>query len=62
MATKITRPAYGLLNSPANPAITSAMNTTADTVVSSAPMMASGWRASASRVVTEKPAFYRLCT
>src|SRR5262245_30369844 len=53
MTTNTTRPAYGFSNSPAKDATTSAMNTTADAVAISAPAMASGWRASASRLVTE---------
>ena len=41
-ATKTTRPAYGLLSNPTATAITSAMNTTAVTVVITTPTMASG--------------------
>ena len=52
MATKTTSPAYGLLSHPASIAITSATNSTADTVVITAPAIASGWRKSASRCVT----------
>src|SRR5262249_51329498 len=40
---------YGLLSSPMSSAMTSAMNTTAEAVVISAPAIASGWRRSASR-------------
>ena len=50
IATKTTRPAYGLVNSPPAAAIGSAMNATADVVVISAPAIASGMaRTSASR-------------
>ncbi len=44
--TKTTRPAYGLENIPITAAIVSPMNTTADTVVITAPAIATGWRMS----------------
>src|SRR5262245_14869386 len=54
MAMKITRPAYGLCsNSPAKIAMVSATNTAPAAVVTSAPTIATGWRASAQRLVTD---------
>ena len=57
---KTTRPEYGFSNSPSNSAITSAMNTTAEAVVISAPAIASGWRASVSNRLTWTR-YLRLC-
>ena len=57
---KTTRPAYGLENIPASIAITSVMNTTADAVVTTAPAIASGWRASVLRLITNVR-YFRLC-
>ena len=60
MATKTTRPAYGLSSIPASMAITRVMNTTADAVVTTAPTIASGWRASALILITNAR-YFRLC-
>src|SRR6185295_543934 len=55
-ATKTTRPAYGLCsNNPATAAMVNAMKTTADAVAITTPTIASGWRASAQRLVTTSP-------
>ena len=56
--TKTRSPAYGWSNHPANSAITSVTNTSPDTVVIAAPMIASGLRASSSGLVTG--AYFRL--
>ena len=61
IAMKITRPAYGLLSIPASMAITSVTNTTADTVVTTAPAAASGWRASVLILIANARYFFRLC-
>ena len=57
---KTTRPAYGFSNSPIATATASAMNTTAVTVVITAPAIASGWRTSAARLGT-RSRYFRLC-
>jgi hypothetical protein len=48
------------VNIPASIAIINVMNTTADAVVTIAPMIASGWRASVMVLVTRAP-YFRLC-
>ncbi len=57
---KTTRPAYGLVSIPASMAITRVMNTTADAVVTTAPTIASGWRASVLILITSAR-YFRLC-
>ena len=59
MPMKTTRPAYGLENIPASIAITRVTNTTADAVVTTAPAIASGWRASAES--HHEPRYFKLC-
>ncbi len=59
MATKTTNPAYGFWSIPASMAITSAMNTTAEAVVTSAPAIAIGCE-SVSRFIGEAR-YLRLC-
>ena len=60
MPMKTTSPAYGLENIPASMAITRVTNTTADAVVTTAPAIASGWRASVLILITNAR-YFRLC-